>query len=116
MTAAYVVATLVAVTANGYAATMDVVRPAWLLDNMTRLGIPLDRLGFLGGLKAAGAAGLLVGLLVPAVGVAAAVGLVLFFAGAVVTVVRTGWYGHLPYPLVFLTVAAVALALRLASL
>lgn len=116
MSAAYVVATVVAVAANGYAATMDVVRPAWLLDNMGRLGIPRDRLALLGGLKAAGAAGLLVGLALPAVGVAAGTGLVLFFLGAVATVVRARWYGHLPYPAVFLAIAAVALALRLATL
>lgn len=116
MNAAYVVATVVAVVANVYAATMDVVRPAWLLDNMGRLGIPRDRLALLGGLKAAGATGLLVGLVLPAVGVAAGIGLVLFFLGAVATVVRTRWYEHLPYPTVFLALAAAALALRLASL
>ena len=116
MTAAYVVATLVAVAANGWAASMDAVRPAWLLDNMGRLGVPRDRLALLGGLKAAGAVGLLAGLALPAVGVAAGVGLVLFFLGAVATVVRAGWYGHLPYPAVFLAIAATALALRLAAL
>ncbi|HEY8546858.1 MAG TPA: DoxX family protein [Acidimicrobiales bacterium] len=116
MTAAYVTATIVAVVANGYAATMDAVRPAWLLDNMARLDIPRSRLPLLGGLKAAGAAGLLVGLALPAVGVAAGAGLVLFFLGAVATVLRSGWYGHLPYPAAFLAIATAAFALRLASL
>ena len=49
-------------------------------------------------------------------GILLSTGLVSFFLGAVATVVRTGWYGHLPYPAVFLAIAAVALTLRLASL
>jgi hypothetical protein len=65
--------------------------------------------------KAAGAAGLLVGLFVPVIGVLAAIGLVLYFAGAVVTVVRARWYSHIPYPLVFLAPVAASMALRFAA-
>ncbi len=35
---------------------------------------------------------------VPSIGVAASLGLVLYFIGAVVTVVRSGWYSHLRFP------------------
>ncbi|WP_323184914.1 DoxX family protein [Kitasatospora purpeofusca] len=46
--------------------------------------------------KLAGAAGLLVGLVVPALGVAAAVGLILYFLGAVVTCLRARSYSTVP--------------------
>lgn len=113
---AYVVVTVAAAAANGYAATMDATRPAWLLDNMARLHVPRTQLGALGVAKAAGAVGLLAGIAVPAVGVLAAAGLTAFFTGAIVTVVRSGWLGHLPYPAIYLALAAGSLALRLATL
>lgn len=68
----------------------------------------------LGVAKAAGAVGLLVGIAVPTIGVAAAVGLVLYFVGAIVTVLRARWPAHLPYPTAFLALAVGALVLRLA--
>jgi hypothetical protein len=112
--AACLVVTLLAAAANAYAATVDLARADRVLANMTRLGVPHQWLPTLGALKAAGALGLLVGLAVPGLGVAAAAGLVLYFAGAVVTVVRARWYAHV-YPLPFLLLAAGALVLRLAS-
>ena len=81
---------------------------------MSRLSVPLEWLPTLGGLKVAGALGLLVGIAVPGLGVAAAAGLILFFAGAVVTVVRARWYAHV-YPEVYLLLAAASLTLRVAS-
>jgi hypothetical protein len=47
------------------------------------------------------AVGLVAGLFVPFVGVAAGIGLVLYFTGAVVTVVRARWFSHIPFPLVY---------------
>lgn len=114
MDAAYLVVTLLTAAANAWAAANDVTRPAWLLDNMGRLGVPVGSLGPLGALKAAGALGLVVGIAVPPVGVAAAAGLVVFFAGAVATVVRARWYAHL-WPVFFLALAVASLALRLAT-
>ena len=109
------VATLFAAMANAWAAGSDAVRPGWLLANMDRLGVATARLSLLVGLKAAGAAGLVAGIAVPAVGVAAAGGLVLSFLGAIVTVVRAGWYEHW-YPVAFLALAVASLALRLTTL
>lgn len=56
----------------------------------------------LGTTKAAGAVGLLVGLFAPLVGVVTAIGLVLCFIGAVVTIVRARSYRHIPFPLLYL--------------
>jgi hypothetical protein len=116
MHTAYVVVTVIAAGANVYAAAHDFLRPGWLLANMTRLGVPQSWLSGLGGLKAAGGFGLLIGIGLPLIGIAAAAGLVLFFVGAIVTALRARWYGHLPYPLAWLVLAVASLSLRLASL
>jgi hypothetical protein len=68
----------------------------------------------LGVLKAAGALGLVIGIGVLSIGIAAAIGLVVYSIGAVVTVVRSGWYSHIAYPTIYLLLAVGSLALRLA--
>jgi hypothetical protein len=88
MFTAYVVIAVVAAAANIYIAVNDFLRADWVLANMTQVGVPRSWLFPLGALKAAGALGLLVGIGVPLLGVAAAAGLVLFFAGAVITHIR----------------------------
>lgn len=115
MFTAYVVVTVLAVAANTYAAAVDFARVDWLIANMTELGIPHSQLFPLGALKAAGALGLLVGFAVPEIGLAAAVGLVLYFVGAVLTVVRARCWDQIPYPSAFLVLAVGALATHLAA-
>jgi hypothetical protein len=114
MFTAYVIGTIFAAAANIYAAIVDFRRPQWVLDNMTKWGGSHSWLFTLGVLKAAGALGLLVGIGVPLIGIAAAVGLVLFFVGAIAVVVRARWYAHLPWPSTYLLLAFGSLALRLA--
>lgn len=112
---AYLIVTILTAAANIYAAASDFRAPAWLLSTMKRLGVPERWLTTLGVLKALGALGLLAGIAVPPIGVAAAAGLVVFFAGAIVTAVRARWSAHVPYPLVWLLFAAGSLVLRLRS-
>ena len=88
MFSAYIIATVVAAAANIYGAANGFIRPKWLLGNMSKLGVPESWLPILGVLKAAGALGLLVGIGVPQIGIAAASGLTLFFVGAVITHLR----------------------------
>jgi hypothetical protein len=114
MFTAYIIVTILTVAANVYAAAVDFRRPQWVLDNMTKWGGSHSRLFTLGALKAAGALGLLVGIGVPLIGVAAAIGLVLFFVGAIAVVIRAHWYSHLPWPTTYLLLAIGSLALRLA--
>jgi DoxX-like family len=112
----YVAVTILAAAANAAAAGFDFARSQLVLRNMTTLGIPPSWLFPLGALKAAGALGLLVGIGVPPLGVAAAVGLVLFFVGAVLTHVRA--HAAAPsyaYPAVFLLLAVGSLLERLAA-
>jgi uncharacterized membrane protein len=86
-----------------------------VVDNMARLGVPESQLFTLGALKVAGAAGLLVGIGVPVIGIAAACGLIVFFVGAIATATRAHWYTHFPQPTAFLLLAVGSLALRLTT-
>ncbi|MQA86605.1 MAG: DoxX family protein [Streptosporangiales bacterium] len=114
MFTAFVVVTVLTTAANTSAATVDFIRSEWLLVNMTKTGVPHSWLFPLGALKVAGALGLLAGIGVPLIGVAASVGLVLFFVGAIVTVMRGHAYSLIPYPASFLLLAVGSLVLRLA--
>jgi hypothetical protein len=114
MFTAYVVVTGLTAAANTFAATVDFTRPKWLLANMARARVPQSWLFPLGALKAAGALGLLIGIGVPALGVAAATGLVLFFIGALVTHFRARYWDIAP-PVAFLLLAVGSLVLRVAS-
>jgi hypothetical protein len=115
MSTAYLAVTIVAIVANAAIAVADVARAAFVLDNSSALGVPASWLTPLGLLKAAGAAGLLLGLLgVPFIGTAAATGLVLFFVGAVLAHVRAGdRSAAIAYPAGYLILAAASLTLGL---
>ena len=81
---------------------------------MARAGVPVSWMTPLGLLKAAGVLGLLVGVVVPPIGIAAAVGFVLFFIYAIITHLRARFYS-LTLPISFLALAVTALVLRLAA-
>lgn len=114
MFTAYVVVAIVAAAANLAFAAMDFTHSKWVLANMTNVAIPHSWVNPLGTVKAVGAAGLLVGIGVRSLGVAAAVGLVLFFVGAVITH-RRARVGGYHYPGAFLMLAVASLVLRLSS-
>ena len=114
MFTAYLIVTLPAAAANIFSATLDFIRYKQVLINMAKTGVSESWLTMLGILKAAGAIGLLVGIGVPLIGTAAAVGLVLFFVGAIITHLRARDYSF-GLAVAFLLLAVAALALRLAS-
>jgi DoxX-like family len=114
MHTAYVVVTVLAALANAWAALVDFARAKFVLATSARLGLPESWLVPLGLAKAAGAAGLVLGLLgVPLIGTVAAAGLVLFFVGAVLAHLRARYYAMAP-PVAFLALAAAAFGLSLA--
>ncbi|TDO56652.1 DoxX-like protein [Kribbella sp. VKM Ac-2571] len=86
-------------------------RKAFVTDNLDLYGVPRSWWPGLGLLKVTGAVGLLVGLWVRPIGVAAATGLFLYFAGAIVTVLRAHKPSHAVFPLAYLTPPAIALVL-----
>ncbi|ONI85427.1 hypothetical protein ALI144C_14035 [Actinosynnema sp. ALI-1.44] len=87
MSTAYLVVALLAVAANGFSGIAALLRFKPILPGMAAAGVPESWLTFpIGTLKTAGAAGLLLGILgVPMIGIAAAIGLILFFVCAVHT-------------------------------
>ena len=114
MFAVYIVVTLLAAAANAFSATLDFIRYKQILINMAKVGVSESWITILGILKAAGALGLLIGIGVPLIGIAAAVGLVLFFVAAIITHLRARDYSF-GLAVVFLLLAVAALVLRLTS-
>ena len=110
----YIVVTLLAAAANAFSATLDFIRYKQILINMAKVGVSESWITILGILKAAGALGLLIGIGVPLIGIAAAVGLVLFFVAAIIAHLRARDYSF-GLAVVFLLLAVAALVLRLTS-
>ncbi|MEV4808793.1 DoxX family protein [Micromonospora avicenniae] len=99
-----------AVVANVGAAMADFTRSNFALANSIKVGVPSSWLPALGILKVAGAAGLLLGQLgVRYIGVAAAIGLVLFFLGAIGVHLRAHEHHHIITTVGYFLLAAAAL-------
>ncbi|GAB2592788.1 hypothetical protein GCM10027168_27200 [Streptomyces capparidis] len=112
---AYVVVTVATIAANAGIAAADFSRARFVLANSAEVGLSPTWIPWLAALKAAGAAGLLLGLLgARLVGVAAAAGLVLFFLGAVAVHVRCRVFHNMAFPGGYLALAIGSLALAAA--
>ena len=116
MTTAYVTVTLIAIAANGFSGIAALLHFQPILPGMAKAGVPVSWLTFpIGTLKTAGALGLAAGLVLRPLGIAAAIGLVLFFVCAIYTHIRAGDYGPqfgLANGFLALNVGALALALN----
>ncbi|MEV6280011.1 DoxX family protein [Nocardia sp. NPDC051832] len=80
------------------------------------LGVPESWLNPLAAALLAGAAGLLIGLWWPPLGIAAAVGLILYFLGALGYHAKAKDYKTMGPPAIILALAVAALVLRLLTL
>ncbi|MEO3922380.1 DoxX family protein [Micromonosporaceae bacterium B7E4] len=115
MLTAYAVVAVLTIVVCAWSAAADLARTEFVLANSAEVGVPPSWLPPLAALKAAGAAGLLLGLLgVPVVGLAAAIGLVLFFVGAVTVHLRARVFHNLGYAGGFLALAVACLVLEVA--
>jgi uncharacterized membrane protein len=108
MHTAYVAITILTACANGYAASLDFVGADSVKEVADRVRVSQKWMIPLGALLASGAIGLLVGFAVPALGTAAAVGLVLYFVCAVTAHLRVRDH-HVAGAVSFLTLAVAAL-------
>lgn len=112
---ATVVISLFLAVALTFSAVGKLTKNPKVIPIMEQVGVPADRIPWLAYVEILGAIGLVVGLFVWPIGVAAAIGVILYFAGAVIAHVRvkdTAGVG----PAAFLTVVAVvALILRILS-
>jgi hypothetical protein len=109
----YVAITIVAALANGYAACLDFVGAESVKVVADRVQVSRRWMVPLGTLLASGAIGLLTGFAVPALGTAAAIGLVLYFICAVSAHLRVR-DRQIGAAVFFLLLAAAALTTDLA--
>lgn len=106
---AMAVATVVCAIVNVAIATADLAPARFVLANSAEVGVSRRALPYLAGLKAAGAVGLALGLAgFTPLGLAAAVGLSLFYLGAVGAHVRASVFYNIAFPMVFLALALCA--------
>ena len=76
------------------------------------VGVPMRYFPLLAACEIAGAFGLVLGIWWPILGIAAAIGLVIYFAGAVISHVRVGDLKGIGPAAMLLTISAAALVLR----
>ncbi|MFJ9941211.1 DoxX family protein [Streptomyces erythrochromogenes] len=109
---AYAVVGCLLALALAASAAFTLQRNDQIVASMQKVRVPDSWLPRLATLKAAGAMGLVAGLWVTPLGVAAAAGVTLYFIGAVISHVRVKDYELAPAAVLAL-VAAAALALRI---
>ncbi|NUP25819.1 MAG: DoxX family protein [Nocardia sp.] len=108
----YIVAVLTAlwVGFSGYALFS---KQQFVVEPLEQYGVPQSWWNPLALAKTAGALGLLAGFVLPAVGVAAAIGLILYFLGATATALRARSYQTAVFPLLYLAPIVATLILQL---
>lgn len=87
-----------------------------VVQSYARVGVPERRLNSLAVILLAGAVGLIAGLAWAPIGVAAAIGVVCYFAIAIVFHIRASDVRRLPTPLMYAVMAMLALILRILTL
>ena len=113
MHTAYLVITLVFALMVSYSGVGKIRRnPLQVKVIHETVGVPLKYFPLLAACEFAGALGLVVGIWWPLIGVAAGIGLVLYFVGAVVSHLRVGDIKGVGSAVFMLVLAAGALALR----
>jgi hypothetical protein len=116
MLAAYIAVTVVAAIANACAAVLSFTHHKSVVETVERLRVPVSWMVPLGFLLAAGSLGLVAGFAIPALGTAAACGLVpyfLFAAGAHIRARDTRLLAWINWA-AFFTLAVAALVMGLA--
>jgi hypothetical protein len=109
----YLVATILAAAANAYAASLNFAGAESVKVVADRVQVSQRWMVPFGTLLAAGAVGLLTGFVVPALGAAAAIGLVVYFICAVAAHLRVG-DRQIGGAVFFLLLAAAALTTHVA--
>lgn len=113
MFVAYVIIALVLGVLLPFSASMKFRRAPQIVESLGKIGVPDAWFPRLGALEAAGGLGLVVGIWWAPLGIAAAIGLVLYFLGAVSFHVRGKDLPGLPPAAVILVLSIAALVLRL---
>ncbi len=102
--------TLIAIVLNAGIGLADLAKAKFVLATSQAVDVPPSWLPVLGTLKLAGAAGLTLGLAgIEPIGAAAAIGLILFYLGAIIAHVRARKFATGAAPLLFLGLAVATL-------
>ncbi|MER5862030.1 DoxX family protein [Kitasatospora sp. NPDC002040] len=112
---AYVVIAVLLSLVLLFSAYSKLTRESSVTESMAKLAVPLGLLPFLATCEIAGALGLLAGIWVTPLAVAAAVGVVLYFVGAVGAHLRKADLKGTPPAAVLLVVSAAVLVLGIAA-
>jgi hypothetical protein len=115
MSLAYGIAGIVLALLLLISAYAKLTRSQQIVDSLTGIGVPLGMFPFLACCEIAGAAGLVIGVWWAPLGIAAAVGLVLYFVSAVGAHLRKSDFKGAPPAAVLLVASAVVLLLRILS-
>ncbi|GAA4803266.1 DoxX family protein [Streptomyces ziwulingensis] len=116
MFTAYVVVAILMSTVLVVSAGAKSLRTQHITGQMATLGVPEGMLLFLAAAQVSGAVGLVIGVWWGPLGIAAAVGLTLYFAGAVASHLRVGDHRGTPPAIVLTLIALALIALRAATL
>ncbi|MCX5167505.1 DoxX family protein [Streptomyces antibioticus] len=109
-----VVASLLAVVLIG-SGRAKLVRDEKITEGMHKIGVPDSWFPRLSALEIAAALGLIAGIFYRPLGIAAGIGIVAYFIGAVITHLRAKDTAGLPMPAVLIVVGAAALVLGVAT-
>ncbi len=113
--ATVIVSILLAVLLSG-SAFVKLTRREPFVQGYTAIGVPDTWLPWLAGALLAGAAGLIVGLWWVPIGIAAAIGLIAYFLGAIGFHVRATDWKNLVAPLAMTALSVAVLVLRVLSM
>src|SRR4051794_461474 len=117
MTIAYLAVTVLFALMTTFSAVMKIRRDPNVVKIIHEVvGVPMKYFPLLAACEIAGAAGLILGIWFPPLGIAAAVGLVLYFVGAVGSHVRVGDFKGIGSAAFMLAMSTAALALRIVTL
>jgi len=111
---AYIIVSIVLALMLVASAWAKLTRDDRVVTGMTGLGVPLRWFPPLAACEVAGAAGLLLGIAFAPLGIAAAIGVILYFVGALYFHLRARDKAVVP-PLLLLSLAVLALILRFAA-
>ncbi|WP_328388498.1 DoxX family protein [Nocardia sp. NBC_00416] len=109
----YVVGVLTALWV-GFSGYSLFTKQQFVVEPLEKYGVPRSWWNWLASAKTAGALGLLAGFALPPVGIAAAIGLIVYFLGATATALRARSYDTAVFPLLYLAPVVATLALHLA--
>ncbi|QBS40569.1 DoxX family protein [Nocardia sp. CS682] len=112
MDVAYYIVGVLAALWIGFSGYSLFSQQQFVVEPLEQYGVPRAWWNWLAMAKSAGALGLIVGFFVPVIGVAAAVGLILYFVGASATAIRARSYQTAVFPVLYLVPAAATLALQ----